>query len=422
MKEEFLHYLWRFQKFQKRDLQTTSGEAIKILNQGTYNEHQGPDFLAAQLIIGNQRWAGNIELHVTSSEWMAHGHQDDPNYDNVILHVVWEHDREIFRKDKTQIPTLILENRVDLALTQKYHDFFSRKEFFIPCEQHFKEVPSLTFNNWLNRLFVERLEEKTTRIVQELEATQNNWEAVFFRMLLRNFGLKLNGESFFSIAKSVPFDKFQKCRYNLLKFEALLFGQAGMLEKELPDSYYELLQDSYTYSKHFFELDQFGVVPPKFFRLRPPNFPTIRLAQFAALWTEREHLFSEVITTNTKEEFYKLFHVAASEYWDLHYNFEVASAKRKKSLTKGFIDLLLINTVIPIKFAYAKYQGEDISENLEALALSLSGEKNKIITKFRAIREMDDSAMYTQALLQLKQQYCDNRKCLHCAVGNFALK
>lgn len=422
MKEDFLHYLWKFQKFSTVHIFTTDVKPIKVLKVGNHNHDAGPDFLLAHIEIDGQLWVGNIEIHIKSSDWYAHQHERDSNYDNVILHVVWEHDVAIFRNDNSVLPTFEIQEVVEQRTLLQYRQLFSKAKQFIPCENDFGKVDDFILQSWFWRLFVERLQKKTALILKELSETQNNWEAVLFYMLAKNFGLKLNGDSFYSIAKSIDYTIIKKCGGNLLKLEALLFGQAGLLEVEKGGKYFGLLQDSYEYSKTMYKISNVGVIPSKFFRLRPPNFPTIRLSQLAVLWSSNPHLFSEIMEAKTKERYYEIFNVAASEYWDSHYNFEISSSKRRKSITKGVVDLLLINTIIPLKFAYASQQGKDSTEELIDLALSLPIENNIIISKFQSLRPIENSAWHSQALLQLKNEYCNKYRCMQCEVGNVILK
>ncbi|MAO08167.1 MAG: hypothetical protein CL596_05590 [Alteromonas sp.] len=422
MKEDFLHYLWKFQKFSTGNLHTVEGEPLRILDTGVHNFNEGPDFQMAQVEIDNQKWAGNVEIHINSSDWFAHGHEKDTNYDNVILHVVWEHDAKVPRKDASFIPTIELKDKICLDTIQRYYQLISSEKKFIPSEAQFAEIPNDIFENWLHQMFLERLELKADSVFEELKHTSNNWEAVLFRMLCKNFGLKLNGPSFLSIAKSFDYSIVRKCGDNTLKLEAILYGQAGFLDQDISSQYYELLQDSYAYAKIMYGISNEGVLPSKFFRLRPPNFPTLRLSQFAVLWTHKKFLFSKLMDAKTKEDYYDIFEVAASEYWDIHYNFGVESNKRKKSLTKNFMDLLIINTVIPLKFTYMKYMGEVVLDELTQLALSIKAEKNTIISKFKELRDFDDTAWHSQALLHLKSNYCTPFKCLQCEIGNYILK
>jgi len=422
MKEDFLHYVWKFQKFDTREVTTVSNELLKVIAVGQHNQNAGPDFFNAQLSIGEQLWAGNLEIHIKSSDWYVHQHQSDPAYDNVILHVVWEHDAEIFRKDNTVIPTLELKRVVASNTLTRYYDLFSKKHSWINCENSFAKVDEFILKNWLERLYVERLEQKSDLILEELKTSNNHWEALLFRMLCKNFGLKVNGEAFYSLARSIDFSVVKKCSQESLGLEALLLGQAGLLDSEKEDSYFILLQEKYAFTKYKFGLVNETVIPAKFFRLRPPNFPTIRLSQLSVLYNAKQNLFSEIISAKTKEDFYRIFDISASTYWDTHYNFGVTSLHKKKVLTEKFIDLLLINTIIPLQFCYAKQLGKDVAEELLQLVVLIFKEENGIVKKYNELRPIANSAFESQALLQLKNEYCNKKRCLQCAVGNAVLK
>lgn len=417
MQEDFLHYVWQHKAFSITSLKTTRGERVDIKKIGQHNQNSGPDFFNALISVGNQLWAGNVEIHIKSSDWYVHNHENDKAYDNVILHVVWEHDTEIFRKDNSVIPTLELKHFVDIRLLQDYEKLIKSKSW-INCETDFPEVNSFVLNNWLERLFVERLELKSQVISKLLEDYYNDWEAVLFKMLLKNFGLKVNGESFFSLANSVDYSIIRKLQNNVLEIEALLFGQAGLLQEDIEDSYYLDLKRSYHFLQRKFRLDNRGVLPVQFFRLRPSNFPTIRLSQFANLYGAEHQLFSKIISASTAEDFYRLFKKEVSDFWTTHYTFAKTSKTSKKQLTKPLIDLIIINTIIPVKFAYAKANAQNIINELFNLIGQLKAENNSVVRKFLDLKPMENSAMSSQALLQLKQDYCDKNKCLQCAIGN----
>jgi Protein of unknown function (DUF2851) len=419
MKEDFLHYLWKFQKFSKVDLQTTSEESIRVLSVGNHNFNAGPDFLMAQVEIGRQLWVGQIEIHLQSSQWYDHHHQKDANYDNVILHVVWEHDMEVIRKDNTAIPTLVLKDRVLPEMVHSYHQLFAEPQRFIACENHFPKMEGFLLNSWLWRMFIERLQLKSEWILQQLKETGNNWESVLFRLLIKTFGSQVNGESFLSIATSVDYSVIKKCSTHPKKLEALLYGQAGWLETRTKDPYIRELQTQYTHLKSLYHISQQGIIQPKFFRLRPSNFPTLRLAQFSALWSNNPYLFSVIVETTKREDLYALFQINLEKYWDTHYKFSNASPPKKKKLSKSFIDLILINVLIPLKFTYGLYHGNDPSEEVTDLALALSGEKNNVVLSFQKISTLGNSAWHSQSLLHLKKAYCENFKCMNCEVGNF---
>ena len=418
MKEDFLHYVWKFQKFVVGEFYTSNNEKLHIKKQGSHNPNSGPDFFNAQIELDGQLWAGNIEIHIKSSDWYAHCHELDPAYDSVILHVVWEHDAEIFRKDGTTIPTLVVKKHIPKTTLEHYKMLFSKQEKWINCEREFKNIEDFLIENWLERLYFERLQKKEGMLLNELKLTQNHWESLLFRLLCKNFGLKVNSESFFSIAKSMDFSVVKKCSQERQDLEALLLGQAGLLEGEKEEWYFKTLKAKYEYLKHKFKLSNQNVIVPKFFRLRPPNFPTVRLAQFAVLYSERSNLFSQLIDAKTKKDFYELFDIYASDYWDTHYNFGISSLKRKKRVTKSVVDLLIINTIIPVKFCHAVQQGLDISSELLELASEISSEENTIVKKFNSLKPISKNAYQSQALLQLKNEYCDKNGCLRCAVGN----
>jgi hypothetical protein len=417
MQEDFLHYIWKHKAFSTVALKTTRDEVVFVKNLGQHNHNAGPDFFNAQLSINDQLWAGNVEIHIKSSDWYIHNHEVDKAYDNVILHVVWEHDIEIFRQDNSEIPTLELKYYVDKSLLNNYQKLIQSKSW-INCESHFGEVDDFLFNNWLERLYIERLERKSEAIQEILETSNNDWEAVLFKMLLKNFGLKVNGESFLSLANSIDFSVLRKLQNNVLDVEALLFGQANLLGDDVQDVYYSDLQQRYHFLKQKFKLNNQGVLPVKFFRLRPPNFPSIRLSQFANLYTLEQNLFSRVINLKTKEDYYELFNKGVTDFWMTHYTFAKISKISKKCLTKSFIDLIIINTIIPLKFCYAKSHGKSVDEDLFQLIKQIKIEKNSVVSKFLDLKKIKKNALNSQALLQLKPQYCDKNKCLRCAVGS----
>ena len=417
MKEDFLHYIWKYQVFSSSALQTTRREVVTVNHLGQHNHNSGPDFFNAQLSINEQLWAGNVEIHVKSSDWYVHHHEIDKAYDNVILHVVWEHDTEIFRKDNSEIPTLELKYYVDKGLLNKYQKLMQSKTW-INCESHFNSVDDFLFNNWLERLYIERLEQKSDVIEELLKRSNNNWEAVLFKMLLKNFGLKVNGEAFLSLANSIDFSVVRKLRNDSLEMEALLFGQSNLLEGDVQDGYHLELKNNYAFLKQKYGLGNLGVLPLQFFRLRPSNFPTVRLSQFANLCNLQPNLFSKMMESKTKDQIYQLLNVGVSSFWQNHYTFSKTSKTAKKLLTRSFIDLIIINTIIPLKFYYAKSQGKSIDEDLFQLIREIKIENNSTISKFLELKKVEKNALNSQALLRLKQEYCDKNKCLHCAIGN----
>lgn len=401
MKEDFLHYLWKFKKFDTLNLQTVQNDPILILKTGDYLELAGPDFFNAQLIIGEQKWAGNVEIHLKSSDWYVHGHEKDAAYENVILHVVWEHDTAIFREDNTEIPVLVLKEYVSPEMIKDYKELMVPKSW-ISCENQIAQIDEFILKNWLERLFFERLERKSKFIYELLEELNQDWEAVLFCLVAKNFGLNTNGNSFLQIAKSIPFSIIRKESFEAENLEALLLGGADLLNAEKEDVYFSDLKFRYFYLLHKYQLDKNYAEPVQFFKHRPDNFPTIRLSQLANLYNKHQNLFSKIISLKSVKEIYNVFNVSVSPYWQNHYMFDKESSKKNKSISKAFIDLIIINTIIPIQFAYSNIRGESMPENLIALMLEVAPEKNSIITKFESFGITSKNAFETQTLLQLK--------------------
>ena len=416
MKEDFLHHLWKFKNFNTRTLKSTTGELITIIHVGQYLEQAGPDFFNAQIIIGNQKWAGNVEIHLKSSDWYAHHHEKDSAYENIILHVVWEHDVEIYRSDNSVVPVLALKEFVSSETIANYNSLRSTKSW-IYCEKQLADLDDFLLSNWQERLFFERLERKSKPIFELLHQTNSDWESVLFYLLAKNFGLNTNGESFFKIASSIPFSIIRKEGFELANIEALLFGNAGLLDSDKEDQYFSDLKFRYYYLLQKYQLEKPIIAPVQFFKLRPDNFPTIRLSQLAALYHSQQNLFSKIIQLNSALAIYQFFEVSASSYWSSHYQFDKESPKKKKLMSKSFIDLLIINTILPIQFAYSQSLGEENSEDLIQLLVAISPEKNSITDKFKSFGITSKNAFETQSLLQLKKEYCNKSKCLECAIG-----
>lgn len=421
MKEDFLHYLWQYKKFDFSNLKTFDGELLTIINSGYYSQKAGPDFFNAQIIIGSQKWAGNIEIHLKSSDWYVHHHEKDENYESVILHVVWENDSPIFRKDNSELPVLELKHYVSKEMLAGYQSLLQPKSW-IYCEKEIATIDSFVFKNWQERLFFERLERKSIPIQQLLDATENDWEAVLFCMLAKNFGLNTNGESFLKIAKSIPFSIIRKEGFEVANLEALFFGFAELFPENLEDTYSRDIKSRFDYILHKYQLEKVIIPPVQFFKHRPDNFPTIRLAQLAMLYHLQRNLFSQIIVAKNLADFYELFGGIISEYWQTHYQLDKESPKKRKQFSKSFVDLLIINTIVPIQFSYAKSQGKEVSEGILALLQEVSPEKNVVIEKFNAFGVASTSAFATQSLLQLKNEYCNFSKCLQCAIGIQLLK
>ncbi len=421
MKEDFLHYLWRFKKFESSNLKTCNNEPLSIIDGGRYLQLSGPDFFNATIKLGKQKWAGNIEIHVKSSDWYLHRHQDDPAYENVILHVVWEHDTPVFRKDNSEIPVLVLKDYTSQEIIDSYRQLMEPKSWIF-CEPYLLRVDLFTITNWLERLFFERLERKSKAINAILSHNGNDWEAALFCLLAKNFGLNSNGELFFKIATAIPFAVIRKERHDPMRLEALLFGFAGLLTGESEDNYRKTLQETWHYlrQKHNLSPEHFG--SPEFFKLRPDNFPTVRLSQLAQLYHGRENLFSALIQTDEVSAWMQVLTCGVSSYWETHYVFDRESPKKTKRITPDFARLVLINTVVPMRFAYAQAFDRDVSDQLLSIMESVPAERNSVTERFSIAGIKAANALESQSMLQLRNEYCENRRCMECEIGNFLMR
>ncbi len=423
MREDFLHFLWRTRRFDLIDLKTTDGEAIEIQDFGELNPNAGPDFLNATIRIGDVTWAGNVEMHLRASDWLAHGHQHDLAYKNVILHVVFESDKPIFRSNTEGVyPCLELKKRIPEGIFKKYWALL-HNEHWIPCQHSFYEVSEITKNLWLERLLVERLEKKTEAIATAFEFNKNDWEETFYQSVARSFGVKINAEPMEWLARSLPHLVLAKHKNNLFQLESMIFGQSGLLEKKHEDEYPNILKKEYDFLKHKHNLTPIEAVSWKFSKLRPANFPTIRLAQLAALVHKSSHLFSKVLDIQSVTDIENLFDVKTGVYWKDHYVFDTPSVSREKSLGLEAIHLLIINTIVPFLFFYGKYKKESQYQDRAFQFLEqLKPENNSITEGWSNLGVELQSAYRTQALIQLKNEYCNAQKCVNCAVGNAILK
>lgn len=417
MKEDLLHYIWKYKKYPISDIRTTAGDAITVQNSGTHNELSGPDFFNARLVLDDQLWAGNVEIHIKSSDWYAHGHETDLNYDNVILHVVWEEDVSVFRADGSEIPTLELKKYLDKEVLFNYKKLFEQKtNSFINCGTDINAISAFSFANWKERLYFERLERKSDVVLQLLESSNNDWEKVLFVLCLKSFGSKINGDAFYELGKRIDFSIVRKLRNKPMELEALFLGMAGLLDKGT-DTYQKELRLTYQFLVHKYQLEQPDYLNVQFFKLRPSNFPTIRLAQFAQLYASEHSLFQRLIQSEGAD-LYQILAVKTSAYWETHYTFGKVSKKMVKRTSHKFIDLLIINTVLPLKFSYFKYQGRPITDAFLNPILKVPAEANSIIKKYEAIGLTLENAKDSQSLLELYANYCSKNKCLQCAVGS----
>ena len=415
MKEEFLYYIWENQLIDKA-LQTTEGEAVDIVTTGYRNTDSGPDFLEARIQIGDKLWAGHVEIHVKSSDWNRHGHQTDKAYQNVILHVVYENDTKV-----NDIPTLELKGHFDETLFANYQKFISSKNW-IPCEKSITQVPVFTRLSWFDRMAVERLESKSETVTKILNANQFDWEDALYKLLMRYFGLKVNNEAFEYLSNILPFKTLLKHADNLLQLEAMLFGCAGFLEDDFTEEYPLLLKREFSVMKAKFNLLTMPAERWKFLRMRPSNFPTIRLAQMAQLIHKNGFLFSKIREAKNGNEVKAMFNVAASEYWKTHYRFGAPTESKLKHLGDATADVLMINAVAPLLFCYGKMHKDDsVCETAMQFLEETEAEDNAIIRHFTQCGITAENAMQTQALLHLYSYFCKRKRCLECRIGNVLL-
>ena len=420
MKEKLLQYIWQFQYFNKNELTTTEGDLLQIIHQGNFNTNQGADFSEAKIKIETTTWAGNIELHIKSSDWNLHNHSADKNYSNIILHVVWQHDKEI-NVAGNNLQTLELQNRVSKLLLNKYEALMNATSF-IPCENLVYTINDLTLSGWKQRLLAERLEAKSAMIFSFLNQNNFHWEETFWWLIAKNFGVKVNSEAFEKMARSLSVTLLAKHKNQIHQLEALLFGQARLLENDFTEDYPKMLQKEYRFYKKKYKLEQphlqlFSL------RMRPANFPTVRLAQLAMLISNSTHLFSKVKESVSVSGVQKLLNVTANDYWHYHYVFDETSAFRKKRLGEQMINNILINTIVPVLFAYGLHHNEQqYKDKAIAWLEEISPEKNVITKGFEELKFSNKNSFDSQAYIQLKNEYCNNKRCLECSIGNSLLK
>lgn len=422
--EDFLHYVWKFRLFDRLNLRTTEGEELEIYSVGLHNTHAGPDFGNARIRIGETTWAGNAELHISSSDWQRHGHTNDGAYDNVILHVVYNDDAPVTLTNGRRIPTLVLKYRISADLYQRYHNLVFGNQTIIPCEASIGKVDPLTMQNWLTRILVERLEKRTEAVNATLALNRGDWEETFYQYLAANFGFKTNALPFELLAKSLPQNILAKYKNNPLQIEAMIFGQAGFLEAEPIDEYPRSLKKEYDYLRKKFSLTPIDNHLWKFLRMRPQNFPTVRLAQFAALIVQSSHLFSKILELKEVKHLRALFaDIEVNPYWETHYRFDKESRAVAKHFGQASVDTVLLNTVALFLFSYGKHmQTTYFTSRALKLLENIPAENNHVTEEFATLGVNIFTAFESQALLELKNNYCTYKKCLQCGVGIKILK
>lgn len=419
MKESILHYIWQQKLFNRHELKTCTGETVEVIDTGRLNTDAGPDFFNAKIKIADTVWAGNIEIHTRASDWHKHNHQNDKSYDNVILHVVKLADMEVQRTTGEQIPQMELIYPADIEC--RYEELIATQKW-IPCADKISDVPDIFIQSWKNALLTERLEQKMKAIQQLLDENNQHWEETFYIILARSFGFNTNSHAFEKLAMSLPLSVIGKHKNDLFQIEALLFGQSGLLNGDFNDDYSIKLRKEYHFLQSKFNLKPIQVESWKLLRLRPDNFPHIRIAQFAALIHHSSKLFSKIIENPDISYLNEIFKTEPSQYWKTHYLFGNESAPKMKKLGMNSIHSLIINTVVPFLFCYA-YQknNQDLKDKALSLLEKIPAEKNAVINGWKNTGIIIQTAYDSQAFLQLKKLYCDEKKCLRCRIGHKVL-
>lgn len=414
--EALLHYVWKHKIFPLQPLQTTAGLPLEVIDTGLPNRDAGPDFFNAKIKIDGTLWVGNIEIHTTASDWYRHGHDTNKAYDSVVLHVCQHTDCEVSRSNGEQLPQLQLACPDSIKL---HYNELHKAEICPPCHSILPTLSKLTIHSWLSALQTERFEQKAQVITERIKRLNNHWEDAFFITLARNFGFGLNGDAFETWGNRLSLRAIDKHRDNLFQVEAFFFGQAGLLEEESTDNYYVELRREFGYLQHKFSL------PPvmdtslwRFLRLRPGNFPHVRLAQLAYLYHKEHSLFSRVMEAKTLKDLKKILLTHTSEYWEEHFTFAKASPRREKVIGANSQHLLIINTVVPFLYAYGLYKADyELCQRATSFLEELKAENNHIIRMWDGAGLPVSNAADSQALLQLKREYCDKKKCLYCRFG-----
>jgi len=422
MNEKLFQFIWQFQYYNYQSLETTTGEPIVIHKAGTYNNNQGPDFLDAHISIGNIQLIGNIELHIHSSDWLKHQHQNDPHYGNIVLHVVWNHDINVTDIHGQILHVLELQHRIPKTLIDSYLAMMLMPN--MPCQRILKSTLSdFGWMSWKERLVAERLERKSAKVLALLQQANNHWEEVFWWMLASNFGMKVNSELFEEMAKSISINIIAKHKSQVVQLEALLLGQSNLLNHQNNDAYVQTLQNEYTFLQKKYQLKT-NSIQPKFLRMRPANFPTIRLAQLATLIHQSTHLFSKIKEYNNVDDVKKMFSVTASDFWNSHYQLDISTAETMpKQIGEETIQNIVINTIVPILFAYGlMMKDEPIKEKAIQWLLHTKAESNQITIGWKDLKHKVKTALDSQAFIELTNEYCNQKRCLECAVGNSILK
>ena len=423
--EQLLHYTWKHKLYPLKELTTNDGQRVEIIDPGLHNRNAGPDFFNAKIRIGSTMWVGNVEIHDKSSDWYQHGHDKDSRYDNVVLHVAAELDTEVMKSNGEYIPQLQLSVPDDVL---QHYDELQRTDEYPPCYKVIPDLSALIIHSWMAALQTERLEQKTEAIRKRAELCNGSWEDAYFVTLARNYGFGINGEVFEQWAYNIPLNAVAHHRDDLFQIEAIFMGQAGLLELDsipeyyqkdaLNDGYFAKLRNEYQYLAHKFSMKPIDFKLWRFLRLRPQNFPHIRISQLANLYYQQKAGLSQLIECETLDELKNVLKSQVTPYWETHYTFGSTSPKNEKHLSYGSINLLMINTAIPMLFAYGRHTTKEVlCDRAFDFLEQLKAENNHIIRMWQQVGLPVKTAGDSQALIQLKKEYCDKKECLHCRFG-----
>ncbi len=421
MNEAFLHFIWQYRLY-RPNIKTLDQQLVEVINPGQLNSDAGPDFSNARIRIGKTIWAGNIEIHLKASDWYVHNHHHDASYSNIILHVVLENNKAVNDRNGKPIPVLELKGLIDEGVYKKYFYFINNKKR-IPCEKDIHSINPITMSGWLERLFIERMEHKTETLGTLFKHNANSLTQTFYQVLAGNFGFKTNEQPFKMLARVLPINTLGKHKNSLFQIEAMLFGCSGLLDKDYKDDYPNELLQEFKFLQNKYSLTKIETHLWKFLRLRPTNFPTIRISQFAALVYKSENLFSKILETDSSDQLRKFFDVKASSYWDNHYTFDKSVTTRVKTLGESAINNLILNTVVQFLFFYAQIKGKQtLRDRAIDVMLQIKPEKNHIINQWKQIGVEAKNAFESQALIELKNNYCKQKQCLKCNIGTKLLR
>ena len=416
MTEKLLQFIWQFQYFNKAQLLTTEGEEVSLIHPGQLNKNQGPDFTNGRIKIGATTFVGSVELHIKASDWQKHKHDGDDNYKNVVLHVVYTNDVK-----ESDFPVLELASRIPKMILQRYDSLMNQGRF-IACEDSLYQIKPITWASWKERLLAERLSRKAKKVQEFLQLNQVNWEESFWWLLSRNFGGKVNGDAFEALAQTIPITVLARHKASIHQLEALLLGQASLLDERHTDSYAKMLYKEYRFLSEKWHLIPIKI-PVYFLRMRPGNFPTIRLAQLAMLVHKSKHLLQHILDATQVEEVRAWLDVTANDYWHYRYRFDDPSGYLPKRMGEDMVNNILINTVAPFLFCYGDYYGKEVYKTKALTWLEHTrAEKNRITNGFAELNIGNQTAFDSQALLELKNEYCDAKRCLECSIGYALLR